>query len=71
MLALVGTWGEGSDFEVLLSLTMIGEGDIIRLFRRVIDMIGQIRNATRDYDLKERLLRCQKKIDRGLVAVEL
>jgi superfamily II RNA helicase len=71
MLALVGTWSEGSNFEELLSLTMIGEGDIIRLFRRIIDMIGQIRNATMDYDLKDRLLRCQKKIDRGLVAIDL
>ena len=46
MLTLVGTWGEESDFEELLSLTMIGEGDIIRLFRRIIDMIGQIRAIT-------------------------
>jgi len=71
MMALVGRWSEGSDFEELLSLTMIGEGDIIRLFRRVIDMIGQIRNATMDFELKERLAMCQNKIDRGLVTVEL
>jgi superfamily II RNA helicase len=67
---LVGSWSEGSDFEELLSLTMISEGDIIRLFRRVIDMIEQIRNATMDFELKERLYKCKKKIDRGLVAVE-
>jgi superfamily II RNA helicase len=71
MMALVGSWSEGSDFDELMSLTMIGEGDIIRLFRRVIDMIGQIRNATLDYELKERLDKCQNNIDRGLVAIEL
>jgi len=71
MMALVGTWSEGSDFEKLLSLTKLSEGDIIRLFRRIIDMVGQIRHATNDHELKERLGSCQEKIDRGLVAIDL
>jgi superfamily II RNA helicase len=71
MMCIVGYWSEGSDFNYLLNLTKIGEGDIIRLFRRIIDMIGQIIRATDDIDLKNRLMNCQEKIDRGLVAIEL
>ena len=71
MMGIVGYWSEGSDFNYLLNLTKIGEGDIIRLFRRIIDMIGQIIRATDDIELKDRLMRCQEKIDRGLVAIEL
>lgn len=70
MMALVGTWSEGGSFEDLLPLTKLAEGDIIRLFRRIIDMIGQIQRATTDDELHERLRSCQDRIDRGLVAVE-
>jgi len=71
MMALVGAWSEGANFGHLLHFTNIGEGDIIRLFRRIIDMINQIKRASCDYELRERLDACQKNIDRGLVAVEL
>lgn len=70
MMAIVGSWATGSKFEELLELTTLAEGDIIRLFRRIIDMIGQIKRATIDYDLKERLEYCQRLIDRDLVAIE-
>ncbi len=71
MMALVGAWSEGSNFGYLLHFTNLSEGDIIRLFRRIIDMINQIKRASCDYELRERLEICQQKIDRGLVAVEL
>lgn len=70
MMALVGAWSEGGRFEDLLPLTSLAEGDIIRLFRRIIDMIGQVERATQDEGLRERLRSCQDRIDRGLVAVE-
>ncbi len=71
MMALVGAWSEGANFEDLLHFTNLSEGDIIRLFRRIIDMINQIKRASCDYELRDRLETCQQKIDRGLVAVEL
>jgi superfamily II RNA helicase len=71
MMALVGAWSEGATFVYLLHFTNRSEGDIIRLFRRIIDMINQIQRASCDYELRERLKTCQQKIDRGLVAVEL
>ncbi|MFP4523873.1 MAG: DEAD/DEAH box helicase [Candidatus Woesearchaeota archaeon] len=70
MMAITGAWASGASFTDLMSLASLAEGDIIRLFRRIIDMIGQIERATVDYDLKGRLRRCQDVIDRDLVAVE-
>ncbi|MBD3208913.1 DEAD/DEAH box helicase [Candidatus Woesearchaeota archaeon] len=70
MMALVGAWSEGTAFSDLLPLTSLAEGDIIRLFRRIIDMIGQILRATTDDELRERLHQCQERIDRDLVTVE-
>jgi len=71
MMALVDAWSDGANFGYLLHFTNLSEGDIIRLFRRIIDMINQIKRASCDYELRERLETCQQKIDRGLVAVEL
>jgi superfamily II RNA helicase len=71
MMALVGTWSEDAAFEDLLQLTNRGEGDVIRLFRRIIDTIGQVKRATNDYKLQDRLAACQQRIDRDLVAVKI
>jgi superfamily II RNA helicase len=71
MMALVGAWSEGATFVYLLHFTNRSEGDIKLLFRRISDMINQIKRASCDYELRERLETCQHKIDRGLIAVEL
>ncbi len=70
MMALTGTWASGGRFKDLLSLTKLAEGDIIRLFRRIIDMIGQVKRASTDPDLRDKLSVCQQRIDRDLVAVD-
>jgi superfamily II RNA helicase len=70
MMLIVGKWSNGAAFDELMPCTNLAEGDIIRLFRRIIDMIGQVRRATDDNELIARLDACEKKIDRGLVAVE-
>ena len=46
MMTLIKTWAEGDEFEELLSLSTYREGDIVRLFRRIIDMIQQIMHAS-------------------------
>jgi superfamily II RNA helicase len=69
MMAVVGAWSTGCRFDELMQLTSLAEGDLIRLFRRIIDMIGQINHATADDELRERLRSCQNRIDRDLVAV--
>lgn len=71
MMSLVASWGNEEPFEDLLELTTFREGDIVRLFRRIIDMLQQIRRATEDEELQERLMECQALIDRDIVAIEI
>lgn len=70
MMAIVDVWSNGGSFTELLSLTNYHEGDIIRLFRRVIDMLQQIKRATDDEELRRRLDTCQQRIDRDLVSID-
>ena len=71
MMALIEIWGKEGQFEQLLNLTTYREGDIVRLFRRIIDMLQQIRRATDDEELIDRLQTCQQLIDRDIVAIEI
>ena len=71
MMALVDIWSNNGDFQEVTSLTNYQEGDIVRLFRRIIDMLQQIRRASEDENLKERLSECLQRVDRDLVSVEI
>ena len=71
MMAIVETWSMGGSFSLVLELTNYQEGDVVRLFRRIIDMIQQILHASLDNELREQLSECRRIIDHGLVAVEL
>lgn len=71
MMGIVETWAQGGSFSMVLELTNYQEGDVVRLFRRIIDMIQQIMKATKDEQLRDRLSECRKIIDHGLVAVEM
>ena len=71
MMRLIKTWAEGNDFDELLSLSTYREGDIVRLFRRIIDMLQQIQRATEDEILQDRLMNCRQMIDRDLVAINI
>ena len=68
---LVGRWANGAQFEELLELTDSQEGDIIHLFRRILDLLRQIRHAAHDEELRERINRAMAKIDRDIVQVNL
>lgn len=71
MMALVEIWSKNGDFQEIVSLTNYQEGDVVRLFRRIIDMLQQIRRASQDEQLKQRLIDCLQRIDRDLVAAEI
>lgn len=71
MMALVEIWSDNGHFEDVVSLTNYQEGDVVRLFRRIIDMLQQIRRASQDEHLKERLADCLQRVDRDLVAVDI
>ena len=53
---------ESSIFDIIDNTNLL-EGDVIRLFRQVLDIIGQIRNATDEPDLIKMLKNCEHKID--------
>jgi superfamily II RNA helicase len=71
MMAIVERWAEGGSFHEVLELTNYREGDVVRLFRRIIDMLQQIIRATDDEDLAVRLESCIHLIDRDLVHFHL
>lgn len=71
MILLVSRWANGYSFKEILEVTNLQEGDIIRLFRRIIDVLRQVRKATHDETLKERINFNIHKIDRDIVQVAL
>jgi superfamily II RNA helicase len=69
------SWFSQEPFEKILEYTNLSEGDIIRYFRQVIDMLRQIKGALQTNDPSNILIdKCNeilKKIDRDIVKVEL
>ncbi|MBN2368471.1 DEAD/DEAH box helicase [Candidatus Woesearchaeota archaeon] len=70
MCRVVGDFTEGCEFTDLLDLCNLDEGDLIRLFRRIVDVIRQITHASQDYDLIEKMHKCQDKLYRDVVRFE-
>ncbi len=70
MIAFTMHWATGGSFEELLTLSNYLEGDIIRMFRRMLDILRQLRRATSDYDLSMILKDCADRIDRDVIKVE-
>jgi len=68
--AMISSWSGNCEFIDLLDYANLLEGDIIRLFRRMIDAMRQIIKATDNYALKEKMVNCIKKIDRDIVKAE-
>ena len=55
-----------------MAMTDIPEGDLIRAFRQVIDLLRQIRDAVKENSLRDKLLSCLAFINRDIVlATEL
>ena len=69
--ALIHPVYQGHDFFYLLNLTNLLEGDLIRFFAQINDRIGQIRKATTDHQLINKLRNCQGIIDRSLEGIYL
>ncbi len=69
---LMFEWSQGASFEDLVARSEIPEGDLIRAFRQAIDLLRQIREATEDKSLREKLEICLDCINRDIVlATEL
>ncbi|MFA6888643.1 MAG: DEAD/DEAH box helicase [Candidatus Woesearchaeota archaeon] len=68
---LIAHWYNGGTFVQMLEYSNMLEGDYIRMFRQILDMLKQIKRATWDYDLIATIERCTTKIDRDVIKVEL
>lgn len=70
LVSTISAWSEGEEFIELLGYNNLLEGDIIRLFRRMLDVMKQIMKATQDSNLKDKISKCIKRIDRDIVKTE-
>lgn len=69
MIKLITMWANGYEFKELLEITSLDEGDIIRLIRRLIDVMRQVKRATIDETLKDRIQWNLERIDRDVVKI--
>lgn len=65
---IIRSWSNGCEFPHLMKKCNLQEGDLIRLFRQIIDRLQQIKKA--ESQLTDKLTRCIKRIDRDVVKIE-
>jgi antiviral helicase SKI2 len=64
-------WSRGISFEELMQKSTVDEGELIRYFRMVIQLLRQLKGAPRvSPKLRETATRAQKIINRDLVDAE-
>ena len=71
MTALIQPVYQGQTFFELIDNTNLLEGDIIRIFAQINDRIGQIKKATTDHKLSNKMDNCQGIIDKALEGIYL
>ena len=64
-------WSQGCEFETLPRYADLADGDFVRAFRLVIDLLRQVRRAAVGHDaLLDKIDRCLDKINRDVVDAE-
>ena len=64
-------WSQGCEFETLPRYAALADGDFVRAFRLVIDLLRQVRRAVVGHDaLLDKIDRCLDKINRDVVDAE-
>jgi len=64
-------WSQGCEFETLPQYVNLADGDFVRAFRLVIDLLRQVRRAAVGHDaLLDKIDRCLNKINRDVVDAE-
>ena len=64
-------WSQGCEFETLPQYVNLADGDFVRAFRLVIDLLRQVRRAAVGHDaLLDKVDRCLDKINRDVVDAE-
>jgi superfamily II RNA helicase len=68
----VAAWTENEDWNDIIRIAEIPEGDFVNVCRRTTDLLRQVRNACpEDIHLKNKLNRCISRIDKGIVSLGL
>ena len=69
--AVMLAWSRGCEFEELHQFASVADGDFVRSFRLVVDLLRQMRRAMREHEtLLDKLERCIRKINRDVVDAE-
>ena len=61
----------GKTFFEILKNTNLLEGDLIRILAQIMDRLGQIKKASRNYNLNNRVLNCKGIVERTLEGIYL
>lgn len=69
--ALINPIYYGKTFFDVLDLTNLLEGDLIRFYAQIIDRIGQIKKATTDYKLLNKIRNCQGIVEKAMEGIYL
>lgn len=68
---MVSRWAQGADFIEILDYTTMMEGDIIHFFRRMTDVMRQIRHAALEDELVQKMDKCMDLINRDVVKAHI
>lgn len=71
MTALIYPLIKGQSFFEVIKLTNLLEGDLIRLYAQITDRIGQIRKATTEHKLLNKIENCKGMVDQVLEGIYL
>ena len=64
---LMWAWYKGASFLEVIKYTNLLEGDILRFFRQIIDVLTQLKKASTDRELINKLDACLNVMNRDLV----
>jgi hypothetical protein len=68
---IVRDWARGKPFPEILAQATIGEGDLVSLIRRTIDLSRQVLGASKDPSLRNKLRKCMVLLDRDEVRLDI
>ncbi len=69
LMRLVIEWSEGKEFNEIVKLTSMKEGDLVRLFRQIADFLNQVRKASDNWEIDKVAENCIARIKRDIVEV--
>ncbi len=69
LMRLAIEWSEGKEFNEIIKLTSMKEGDLIRMFRQVADFLNQARKSSDNWEIDKVAENCIARIKRDIVNV--